>query len=128
MMKMKLISSHTKKSLTIEKTKRGQWEVKILWDMGDKTWEPMKIIKEDDKMTLVKYAHDNDLTDEPGWRWARRLTKNPKKFIRMTKIFAAQARKHEIKYKHGMKVPKNYKEAIQFDQENGNHFWHDAIK
>ena len=49
------------------KTKKGQWEVKILWDTGDETWELMKIIKEDDKMTLAKYAHDNNLTDEPGW-------------------------------------------------------------
>ena len=72
----------------------------------------MKTIKEDDKMTLAKYAHDNDLINESGWRWARRLTKNSKKFIRMAKIFAAQARKHGIKYKHGVTVPRNYKEAI----------------
>ena len=78
------------------KNKKSQWEVKVLWDSGDETWEPMRTIKEDDKMTLTKYAHDNNLIDEPGWRWARRLTKNPKKFIRMAKIFAAQARNHGI--------------------------------
>ena len=109
-------------------TKKREWQVKVLWDTGDETWEPMKVIKEDDKFTLAKYANDNDLTNVPGWKWARRLTKNPKKFIRMAKIFATQAKRHGTKYKHGVKVPKNYNEAVKFDQENGNSLWQDAVK
>ena len=87
----------------------------------------MSTIKEDDKLTLAKYAQDNDLVNLPGWKWARRLTKNPKKFIQMAKIFAAQTKRHGVKYKHGVKVPRNYKEAIKFDQENGNTLWQDAV-
>ena len=94
------------------KIKKRQWQVKVLWDTGDETWEPMSTIKEDDKLTLAKYAQDNDPVNQPGWKWARRLTKNPKKFIRMAKIFAAQTRRHGVKYKHGVKVPRNYKEAV----------------
>ena len=26
------------------KTKKGEWEVKVLWDTGDETWEPMRVI------------------------------------------------------------------------------------
>ena len=109
-------------------TKKGQWKVKFLWDTGDETWEPMNVIKENDKLTLAKYANDNDLTNVPGWKWARRLTKNPKKFIRMAKIFATQAKRHGTKYKHGVKVLKNYNEAVKFDQENGNSLWQDAAE
>ena len=29
---------------------------------------------------------------------------------------------------HGIKVPRNVKEALQFDKENGNTLWADAIK
>ena len=93
------------------KTKKGEWQVKVLWYTGDETWEPMQVIKEDDKLTLAKYAND-DLTDVPGWKWARRLTKNPKKFIRMARIFAAQAKRHGTKYKHGVKAPKNFNESV----------------
>ena len=99
-----------------------------MWDTGDETWEPMKVIKEDDKLTLAKYAHDNDLVDQPGWKRARRLTESPKKFIRMARIFAAQAKKHGTKYKHGVKVPRNFNEAVKFDQENRNSLWQDAVK
>ena len=48
------------------KTKKGEWQVMVLWDTSDETWELMKVIKEDDKLTLAKYAHDNDLVDQPG--------------------------------------------------------------
>ena len=68
------------------------------------------------------------MVDQPGWKWARRLTKNPKKFIRIARIFAAQAKKHGIKYKHGVKVPRNFNEAVKFDQENRNLLWQDAVK
>ena len=88
----------------------------------------MKVIKEDDSFTLAKYSHDNDLVDQPGWKWARRLTKNPKKFIRIARIFAAQAKKHGTKYKHGVKVPRNFNEAVKFNQENRNSLWQDAVK
>ena len=50
------------------KSKKGQWQVKVLQDTGDETWEPMQVIKEDDKLTLAKYAQDNDLVDQPGWK------------------------------------------------------------
>ena len=49
-----------------------------------------EVIKEDDKITLAAYARERGLLDEPGWKWARRITKNPKKFIRMARIFASQ--------------------------------------
>ena len=28
-------------------TKKGEWQVKVLWDTGDETWEPMQVIKGD---------------------------------------------------------------------------------
>ena len=48
------------------KIKKGEWQVKVLWDTGDETWELMKVIKENDKLILTKYAYDNDLVDQPG--------------------------------------------------------------
>ena len=46
----------------------------------------------------------------------------------MVRIFAAQAKKHGTRYKHGVKVPKNYNEAVKFDQENESFLWQDAVK
>ena len=116
------------KILDHRKVNGNKWEVKVLWDTGDVTWEPADVIKADDKMTLAAYAQEKKLVDTPGWKWARRLTKNPKKFIRMAKIFKSQQKNHGPKYKYGVQVPRNYKEAIELDKANGNTLWQDAIK
>jgi hypothetical protein len=47
-----------------------KWEVKVLWDTGESTWEPMEVIKADDKFSLAAYARDNKLLDIPRWKWA----------------------------------------------------------
>eukprot|EP00957_Ditylum_brightwellii_P078616 5976852-Ditylum_brightwellii.AAC.2 len=36
--------------------------------------------------------------------------------------------KTKLQMKYGIKVPRNVKEAIQFDEENGNTFWQDRMK
>ena len=116
------------KILDHRKVKGGKYEVRVKWDTGETTWEPMQVIKEDDRITLAAYARECELLDTPGWKWARRLTKNPKKFIRMAKIFASQTRNHGPKFKYGIRVPRNYKEAVELDKANGNTLWQDAIK
>ena len=50
-----------------------------------------------------------------------------KKYIRaMHKVFAAK--KKETKIKFSIEVPKNYKDALRLDQQNGNTLWQDTIK
>mgnify|MGYP002062736192 FL=1 len=115
------------KILDHRKVKGGQYEVRVHWDTGESTWEPMKVIKANDKITLAAYARERGLLDEPGWKWAQCITKNPKKFIRMAKIFASQTRNLGPKYKYGICVPKDYKEAVDLDKANGNTLWQDAI-
>ena len=52
----------------------------ILWDgYKEDTWEPIKIIKKDDTVTLAKYAYDNNITDKAIWKWAKWYLKNVKK-------------------------------------------------
>ena len=48
-------------------------------------------------------------------------------FIRMSKIFLAQTKKYNTKYKYGVKVTRNVKESIKFDHDNGNTLWKDEI-
>ena len=79
-----------------------------------------------DMIALAKYAHDNDLVNTAGWKWAKKKTKNPKKFVRLTKIFRSQVSLPR-RYKFGIRVPANQAEAIAFDKANGNTLWQDAI-
>ena len=53
-----------KQILDHRKTNRN-WEVKVAWDDGDVTWEPLHEMRLFDMITLAKYAHDNDLINTP---------------------------------------------------------------
>ena len=69
-------------------------EVEVLWSNGEKTWGKAMVIKKDDPITLAKYAHNNDLVSQPGWKWAKSYKINPEKMIRnITCIYAAKKKK-----------------------------------
>ena len=94
------------KCLEYRKCLGGQYEVQFLWNIRKTTYKPMKTLKQDDKITLAEYTKYRGLVDSPGWKWARRFTKNLKKCIRMAKIFASQTNININKYKCGVQVPK----------------------
>ena len=68
----------------------NDWEVKVLLGTRSETWEPINITNEYDKLILVANTMYNDILNPHKLKWARSLTQNPKKFIGMSKIFAAQ--------------------------------------
>ena len=115
------------KQILEHRKKNRKWEVKVSWDDGDVTWEPLHDMRLFDMMTLAKYAHDNDLINTPGWKWAKKKTKNPKKFIRMAKIFKSQVNPPGPRSKFGVRIPRNREEILRLDKINGNTFWEEAI-
>ena len=105
----------------------NKMECEVLWDTGERSWEPVDVLRKDDPITLAKYAAENGLANQRGWKWARNITKNPKKYLRMLKLYAGQKRKGP-KFKFGIQVPRSVKEAYKLDEVNGNTLWGDAIK
>ena len=59
-------------------------ECKVLWDTGERLWEPVNVLRKDNPITLAKYAAENGLSNQrqrqDGSKWARNITKNPKKY------------------------------------------------
>ena len=55
----------------------------IKWETGERTAEPVKIIAKDDPASVAKYASENNLLNEPGFKQLRKLAKNQKKMLRM---------------------------------------------
>ena len=119
---------HSYNAILDHRKKRGKLEVQIQWDDGDVTWEPLKEMKLADMVTLAKYAHDHNLVDQPGWKWAKTKTKNPQKFMRLAKIFKSQVNPPSPRYKFGVRVPRNRQEALVIDKINGNNLWEEAIE
>ena len=94
---------------------------------GDVAWEPMKELKECDPLTLAKYTHDKKIVTLPGWKWAKRYKRNPKRFVQLAKIFKATKKAARKKYKFGIEVPQDVEHTFCLDKQNGNNFWAEAI-
>ena len=79
-------------------------------------------------LMIQSYAKENDLLALEGWRRFRSLAKKDKVLasaIKQSKI--RQVRRSQT-YMFGYLIPRNYMEAMQFDSENKNSKWYDAIK
>ena len=112
--------------------KGSKYNVQVEWETGEITFEPLSIIAADDPVTCAAYAKayakKNDLLALEGWRRFRSLAKKDKVLagaIKQSKI--RQVRRSQT-YMFGYLIPKNYMDAMQFDSENKNSKWYDAIK
>jgi hypothetical protein len=104
-------------------TTRG-WKLLVEWRDGSSDWVSLKDLKDIYPVELALYAKkERKVDDEPAFAWwvpyilwkQRVLQKIKSKYWVRT-------------HKYGMRIPKNIKEAMDIDRENGNTMWMDAMK
>ena len=101
----------------------------VHWDTGYNTWESINLFKKHDPIVAARYAEDNNLMEKIGWKWAKKY----KKCLKKPNIFCNNVKQlirsnKPIKYKFGVRVPRNTTEAYLLDKENGNGLWAEAIQ
>ena len=104
-----------------------KWEVLVDWDHTNESWEPLEDIRLVDAVTLAEYAIEKKLIYKPGWKWAKKKGKSPKKFIRMARNFKSQVKDLKARFKIGIEVPRGVNDAMRLDSENKNNKWMEAI-
>ena len=57
------------------KYKGSSYNVLVDWDDKTQTWEPLNTMAKQDPVTLARYAYDNGLLNEPGWKFLHRTAK-----------------------------------------------------
>ena len=107
--------------------KGSKYNVQVEWETGEITFEPLSIIAADDPVTCAAYAKENDLLALEGWRRFRSLAKKDKVLARAIKQSKIRQVRRSQTYMFGYLIPRNYMEAMQFDSENKNSKWYDAI-
>ena len=108
--------------------KGSKYNVQVEWETGEITFEPLSIIADDDPVTCAAYAKENDQLALEGWCRFRSLAKNNKVLARAIKQSKIRQVRRSQTYMFGYLIPRNYMEAMQFDSENNNSKWYDAIK
>ena len=103
-----------------------KWQVRVEWESGESTWEPLSTIFNDDPVTVALYAQRNDMVKE--WPQCKRYLKNTKTLGRMVNQARLRNFRNRPKYKFGVQVPRNHEEAMLIDAKNGDTRWADAEK
>ena len=104
----------------------SQWNVRVQWENGESTWEPLEVIAKSDPVTCAIYAKRNDLLEQPGWKRFKRIAKRQKRFVRLVNQAKLKAYRNKTIYKFGVQVPNNHEHAMELDRKLGNSLWAEA--
>ena len=98
-------------------------EVEVEWNDGTTDWLPMKEVKASYPIELAEYAVANKIADMPTYRWWVPFTLRKRNRI----ISKAKTKYWRTTHKFGIRIPKTVEEALEWDRDNGNTLWRDAL-
>ena len=55
-----------------------KYSVLVEWETGEKTYEPLSVLAEDDPVTCATYFKENDFLHNDGWKMFRHIAKRDK--------------------------------------------------
>ena len=122
----KLFSFH---DITDHRTIKGSssiYEVLLNWEDRHATLDPVSVMIRNCHIYLVKYAIDNKILDNPGWKQLRRYVNNTKNMNHLPKSAKVKQTRNTVNIKFVMNIPREHREAMIFDFDNGNTNWKDA--
>ena len=111
-----------------ENYKGSKYNVMVEWETGEITYEPLSVIAADDPDTCAEYAKKHDLLHLDGWKRLKHIAKNQKQLTRAINQSKIRQVRRSAVYQFGFLIPKDYKQALQLDEQNGNSKWYDATK
>ena len=100
----------------------------VEWETGEITDEPLSLSAADDPVTCATYAREHDLLHLDGWKRLKHIAKNQKQLTRAINRSKIRQVRRSAVYQFGFLIPKDYKQALQLDEQNGNSKWYDATK
>jgi len=130
---IKDILDHKKVTKRSPEYKGSMWNLKVLWEGNEVTWEPLTTADRTgmfdfDRVTVANYAAKNKLLDTKGWKLPGMKTqaKVQRRMIRTANKAKLHSFRHKPIYMYGFQVPRNHEQAMEMDRENGNTKWFDA--
>ena len=111
-----------------ENYKGRKYNVMVEWETGEISDEPLSLIAADDPVTCAEYAKKHDLLHLNGWKRLKHIAKNQKQLNRAINQSKIRQIRRSAVYQFGFLIPKDYKQAPQLDEQNGNSKWNDSTK
>ena len=89
----------------------------------------MRVIRSTDPVTVANYGIGKKLYGKTGWRWIKDYMPDGRTVNLLRRILKVNRKRLNggTKYMFGVAIPRNTKQAYEFDKNNGNTAWTDAI-
>ena len=100
----------------------------VEWETGEITEESLSLIATDDPVTCATYAKKHDLLHLDGWKRLKHIAKNQKQLTRVINQSKIRQVRRSAVCHFGFLIPKDYEQAPQLDEQNGNSKRNDATK
>lgn len=101
------------------------WDIKVRWTDGTHDWIPLTEIRNCDPIRVAEFAVARGVDKEPAFNWwVRKVLRKRDRII--NKVKTRRMKRPNMKF--GVIIPTNVEEALKLDEDNGNHFWEEAIK
>ena len=106
----------------------SRYNVKVRWDDGSETWEPLNSMIAQDPVTCAQYAKEHNLGNKEGWKKLKKFIRRVKYLNRLVKKAKTAAARRAPRYKFGVRIPRDYLEARKLQEAAGHTKWTDAEK
>lgn len=107
--------------------KGSSYNLLVEWQGGHPpTHEPLGHMLAQDADSVIAYAEANNLLNVKGWGRVKRAAQRKSLTERQVHQAKIKSPRHSPIYMFGVRVPRNHKEAMEFDRENGDTKWADA--
>jgi len=106
-------------------TTRGV-DLQVIWHDQSTSWIPLKDMKAAYPIEVAEYAIANGIQNEPAFKWWVAKTMRSRDYL-IGKCQIRAVRKPE-RTKFGIPIPMTAPKAKEYDHQNGNTKWTDAIK
>ena len=104
----------------------SSWNVLIMWETGEISWEPLSEIAQTAEAECALYAKEHKLLNLDGWKRFRKLAKRAKTMMRLVNQAKLRSFRTTPVYMYGYQVPRNHEQAMELDRKNGNTKWRDS--
>ena len=132
--KFRKIHNHEKVHPGHKRYMGSSFNVLVEWETGEISWQPLHTndkrgVYDTDPITIAIYARENNLIDTPGWKlpMIKKYAKTHQRLIRMANQAKLRSYRTKPIYMFGVQVPRNYAQALELDEANGNTLWQESV-
>ena len=107
---------------------RKRIQLLVLWESGERTFEPMTTIYNADRYMVAEYAQEHGLLDEweglyPRFKLKRAASQSDRLMRFQAQVQRIKNNRAQVVYQYGHQVPRSHADAMRLDNINGNDKW-----